>query len=444
MNDENRLAPAPELPRASLPGAAAAVGASLLEDIRAFLCRFIRVQPLAVDVLACWVLHTHAIEAADSTPYIHAGSPEPRCGKSRLLETLALVVRDPLPTASATTPAIFRSLLARVRTLLLDEVDALFRPPGRGGIDGAEDMRALLNAGNRRGTPCLRCVGPRHEVIEFPTFGPKALAGIGSLPGTLDDRALRIRLRRTLPHERPERLIGDEPRATGEALRARAASWAEGHLDELRQARPEIPEQLDDRAADACLPLFAIADLAGGRWDARVRAGVLELREPESQVDSDGIALLSAVRRAFATASEHSQLSTLELLEHLAADLEAPDGFDADDRGRPRRLAKLLRPFGIHSEDLHDDRGPARRTVKGYRLARFGDPFGRYLPPDPGDPSTPSAPPRLESGFAASPNPRHDGGWRGLANGGNQYERCDGADGADSRAVPVGEAPNVR
>jgi len=276
--------------------------------------------------------------------------------------------------------------------------------------------------------------------MEFPTFGAKALAGIGDPPGTLADRSLRFRLKRALPHERPERLLGDEPRTTGEGLCARAAAWAEENLDPLSAARPAIPEELDDRAADACLPLFAIADLVGNGWGERVRAGVIALREPEGQVDSDGVALLAAAGRAFAGAGDPEQLATADLLERLAADVEAPDGFSDDDKGRARRLARLLRPFGVRPDDIHAGAGPGRRTVKGYRRERFDDAFARYLSPDSALLSAPSAPTGSTRGIAGLSDPRRAGSRRGSANGGNPHGHWDGAVGADGSRVFGGEA----
>jgi hypothetical protein len=62
----------------------------LLEDIKAFLHRFIVFSSDAqVTAVALWLLHTHAIGAAEVTPYLNICSAEKRSGKSRLLELLA-------------------------------------------------------------------------------------------------------------------------------------------------------------------------------------------------------------------------------------------------------------------------------------------------------------------------------------------------------------------
>lgn len=108
-------------------------------------------------------------------------------------------------------------------------------------------------------------------VVEFPAFAACALAGIGDLPDTILDRCVIIAMKRRAPHERVdpyrERLV----RPHADALRERLASWAEFNLDELRDAWPEMPSGIVDRAADvweALIAIAACAGVAGQRWRA--------------------------------------------------------------------------------------------------------------------------------------------------------------------------------
>ena len=48
------------------------------------------------DVVALWVLHAHAIGAADTSPRLVAKSPEKESGKTRLLEVLEFLTPNPL------------------------------------------------------------------------------------------------------------------------------------------------------------------------------------------------------------------------------------------------------------------------------------------------------------------------------------------------------------
>ncbi|HEV3455933.1 MAG TPA: DUF3631 domain-containing protein [Thermoanaerobaculia bacterium] len=82
----------------------------------------------------------------------------------------------------------------------------------------------------------------------------------------------RLVMRRRAPGEHIERLRFDRPGGF-EELRRRAARWAADHLAALRGADPEMPGELDDRAADNWRPLLAIADLVGREWPEKRAAG---------------------------------------------------------------------------------------------------------------------------------------------------------------------------
>lgn len=353
----------------------------VLDEFVSFLRRFVVLCEAQADAIALWVLHTHCVEAAVATPYLAITSAEKRSGKSRLLEVLALLVARPLRAGGATEAALFRSLaLEPPPTLLMDEVDALFGLKANGNH---EDIRALLNAGHRRGTPVLRCVGERGQRVEaFPVFGPKALAGIGVLPDTLADRSLPVRLKRRAATERVERLRERDVAPEAEGLRGKANEFAAANVEALHVARPELPDELDDRAQDACEPLAAIADCVGGSWPARARAALVALRggEGEPEEASLGVRLLADVRLVFADHGA-TQLASAELIAGLAALEEAPWG---DFRGGgplgARRLSTLLRPYGIRPRDLRI----GEKSLKGYRHQDFADAFARYLPRPPG------------------------------------------------------------
>ena len=91
-----------------------------------------------------------------------------------------------------------------------------------------------------------------------------ALAGIGAMPDTIEDRAVVIRMRRRAPGETvaPFRHRRDRPALT-HARRRSSTGWLGAHLAELEKAEPAMP--LEDRAADTWEPLIAVADLAGRR-----------------------------------------------------------------------------------------------------------------------------------------------------------------------------------
>jgi hypothetical protein len=105
---------------------------SLLEDVAAFLRRFIVFASDAqVTAVALWLLHTHAVDAAEVTPYLNVCSPEKRSGKSRLLELLAALAARAEHVANISEAALFR-MLGTTPTLMVDEVDACSLPTASG------------------------------------------------------------------------------------------------------------------------------------------------------------------------------------------------------------------------------------------------------------------------------------------------------------------------
>ncbi len=353
--------------------------AQLLDSVVAVVRRFVVLGDEQLDALALWVLHTHAIAAADTTPYLAITSPEKRSGKSRLLEVLAQLVPRAMEAANVSDAALFRALGGDnlPRTLLFDEIDAVF---GKKQAQSKEELRGLINAGYRKGAVAWRCTGERmDEVRPFPVFGPKALAGIGDLPDTIADRCIPIRLRRRARGEAVERGRYKVIQAAAEPVVRAAERWARTTIETLGAANPDLPDQLTDRAQDGAEPLLAIADLAGEDWAKRARASLVALHTDRASEDEDswGVRLLGDIRAAFGTAD---RLSTTELLDGLKEDEEAPWGGwgKTGDGLNSRGLAKLLHPFGVRSNTIRVE-GAEKSPAKGYKREQFEDAWSRYL-----------------------------------------------------------------
>jgi hypothetical protein len=233
--------------------------ALLLGDIAAFVRRYVVLDQHQADAVALWIAHTHALDAAELSPYLAISSAEMRSGKSTLLDLLALLASRPWQVITPSEAVVFRKVDRDRPTLLLDEYDAIFSQKEQ------EPLRALLNAGNRPRTTVPRCAGAnRDEIKDFSIFCAKALAGIGKLPPTVADRSIEIRMKRKAPTEAVERSRWRELEKRAEPIHQSLRGWADHYTDDLTIARPEIPEELNDRAADGWEPLLAIADLAGG------------------------------------------------------------------------------------------------------------------------------------------------------------------------------------
>jgi hypothetical protein len=381
--------------------------AALLDGVRAELNRFVVLpSDLAADAVVLWIAATHAQPAWAHAPRLVIRAPEKRCGKSRLLDVIEATCHDPLITVNASPAAVYRAIGSDdPPTLLVDEADTIFGT--KKSAESNEDLRGLLNAGHQRNRPAIRYDASRHRVEHIPTFAMAALAGIGHMPDTIEDRAVIVRMRRRGPgeHVDPYRHRRDRPPLA--ELAGELRGWLRAHVDQLADATPAMP--VEDRAADTWEPLVAVADLAAGAWPARARTAAERLT---AEHDDDGGALLTATvlladcRGAFGDAAA---LPTEELLNRLRQDAEAPWGEYGPTGLSARRLGILLAEYGIRSANIRFPDGIQR---KGFTRLDFTDAWTRYCPPaaaptggrpdagdDPSHPSQPHQPSSARDGL---------------------------------------------
>lgn len=353
--------------------------AILLDDVRRFVSRFCAFpDEHALTAITIWAAHSHMIGHFHTTPRLLVSSPEAGSGKTRVLEVLDLLVPEPMFSLSASPAAVFRTLANRQITLLFDEVDAIFSK--RGKDDTHEDLRALLNAGYKRGATIPRCVGPKHEVQSFPVYAAVALAGLGDVPDTIMSRAIIIRMRRRAPNESVEPFRSREHEAPGHALRDRLAAWARQVGNSVGAAWPVLPDGIVDRPAEIWEPLIAVADAAGGHWPETVRAACISLcRSALDRRVSLGVRLLADLKIIFGNADAlHTETIISQLTGGESAGLAA-DAPWSDLHGKAisvRQLASMLKPFGATSIKVTI----GGRSLQGYRREHLWDSWQRYLP----------------------------------------------------------------
>jgi hypothetical protein len=102
-------------------------GALILDAVLALVRLYVVMTDEQAAAAALWVAHTHAIPAAEATPYLSVQSAEKRSGKSRLLDVLELVVARPWRVIQPSQAVLFRNIEKDRPTLLLDEVDTFSR-----------------------------------------------------------------------------------------------------------------------------------------------------------------------------------------------------------------------------------------------------------------------------------------------------------------------------
>jgi hypothetical protein len=352
-------------------------GAELLNDIYLEIRKFC-VLPGEHEYVAAtlWCAYTHFADVFHYAPRLIARSPHKRSGKTRLLEIVAELVRGPLRSVNMSTPSMFRLIDSEQSvTIILDEVDALFGTKAQAANN--EDLRALINAGFQKGNPVYRMVGQGADArpMPFESFAPVAMAGIGRLPDTIEDRSIVIPMRRKASHEEVKPYRPNRDRPDLEALHGRLAEWAEEATAEaMRYADGQgVDLPVDDRAADTWEPLLIVAAVAGGRWPKAGKAAcrAMVARADEDDTDaSPGQQLLDDIRGLL----KSDFIGSTELCFALKGLVESPWG---DDGLTTNRLGRMLTGYGIKSRHSTD----AKR--RGYYLRDFADAWSRYLPPLP-------------------------------------------------------------
>ncbi|MBS0300471.1 MAG: DUF3631 domain-containing protein [Proteobacteria bacterium] len=339
----------------------------LLNDISATVHRFIVCNKETADAVALWAGMTWFMDVVQIAPLAVITAPEKRCGKTQLLTILGKLSYRPLSASSISSASLYRCIEAWQPTLLLDETDAFLKEN--------EELRGVINSGHSRDNAyVIRTVGDDFTPKRFSTWGAKALSGIGHLSDTLMDRAIILELRRKLSHESVDRLRHAEPDLFL-TLTRKLARFADDYREQVRQARPTLPDVLNDRQQDNWEPLLAIAGCAGSEWLDRANQVALKLSASDKSASISN-ELLADIQEVFES-KRASKISTADLINALTEDTEK--SWATYNRGKPlspKQLANKLRDYGIYSKSIWLGYG---KTPKGYELKQFEDAFDRYL-----------------------------------------------------------------
>jgi putative DNA primase/helicase len=344
--------------------------ALVLDEISAAIRLFIVMDSEQADAAALWVAFTWFIDVVEIAPLAAINAPEKACAKSLFLDVMGRMSARPLPVSNTTAAALFRSAELWRPTMLIDEADTFTRENN--------ELKGIINAGHTRANAfVLRVVGDNHEPKMFKVWGAKALAGISlekHLPDSTMSRAIVFNLRRKLPHESVTRLLHAED-GLFEDIASKLARFAEDHSQQVRRARPALPDELSDRAQDNWEPLLAIAGCAGPDWVLRATTAALKLSGATAERVSTGNELLADIQHVFEN-KQVGKMKTADLIAALVDDDEKP--WATYYRGKPltpRQLGKLLTGYGIKSKTVRF----GACTPKGYEASQFADAFARYL-----------------------------------------------------------------
>lgn len=343
----------------------------VVHELEGVFKKYLYLPQYAETVIALWVLHTYKPEEFDYTPRLFVYSPEPRCGKSTLLDLLELLCNNALKTENISAAAFYNLAESCKPTLLIDEADTFFK--------SNNELRGAIDSGYKCNGSVIRMMGDKKkEPVAYNCFAPCAIAGIGKIHQTILDRSIVIHMQRGLPNELPEKLRIRQAESEVKILRRKCAKL----MESVHQNNDVvIPNGLNSRQENSWESLLTIAEHISEEYAENVRK-IAQIYSASIEVDSDvsiRIALLQDIKGLFERRknSQDVFLSSQDMCKELSELEEQPwSEFNHGKAITPRNIASLLKYFGITPEK----QSFAETSRRGYKKHQFEDTFLRYLP----------------------------------------------------------------
>lgn len=242
-----------------LPSVPAEYGSrqELVQEIQAFIHRYVDVSPVFERLTVYYVLMTWLYDRFNELPYLRVRG-DPGSGKTRFLQTVGSICFKPIFASGASTVSpIFRILDVVQGTLVMDESDFRFS-------DERTEIVKILNNGNAKGFPVLRSElvnRMEYDPRAYTVFGPKIVATRSFFQDrALESRCLtedmgRSRIRRGIPITLP-------PAFQDEALvlRNKLLTFRFQNYGRQLVGKFDVDEAVEPRMNQVFGPLLALID----------------------------------------------------------------------------------------------------------------------------------------------------------------------------------------
>ncbi|MDO8240985.1 MAG: hypothetical protein Q7T51_03345 [Candidatus Moranbacteria bacterium] len=252
---------------------------TLIREIQSFIHRYVDVSETFELVAVYYVLLTWIYDTFNEIPYLRVRG-DYGSGKTRFLQTVGSICYKPIFASGASTVAPLFHILDQVGgTLILDEGDFRFS-------DERADIAKILNNGNAKGFPVLRCekinqrefapraytiygpkiVASRHDYDDFALESRFITEDVG-LAGVRDD--IPITLPIIFQHEAQE-------------LRNKLLLWRFHNFSRQRFPEAHVDPKIDKRISQIFAPLLSLVS------DQDIRAKIARLaRDKSDEIRSD-------------------------------------------------------------------------------------------------------------------------------------------------------------
>lgn len=351
--------------------------ANIIRRVEQFVTQYLTfANPDHPFAVALWALNTYFWDTCDALPYLCITSPTKRAGKTRLMEVLSFVVRNPR-MVNGSASAMFRSIKDAAPTFFIDEAERM-------SSEAASELREVINSGNRRGRSMSKVEsdGNTRSVEDYPTYCPKAFALIGDVNDTLRDRSIVVRMQRAEPPTRFRWTVAEQE---GAALRADIEALIDEHRDALTAAYADHAPlaYLPDRDEEMWMPLFTLCglfaperltDLARVSVDLTTEKTIPLERYIELlgvNADADTAEYAARLLRDLDSLFTHgvTVLYTTDVLDQLKAIPTAPWRKFRGDGLNAMTLSAMLKPLHVEPKLVKTGRKAAQtvKVLRGYR-----------------------------------------------------------------------------
>lgn len=299
-----------------LPSAAIDFGdkAQLLEEIRAFLRRYVALTPVFEEIAAHYAFLTWVYDAFNELPYLRFRG-DYGTGKTRALLAVGSLCYKPFFASGASTVSpIFHVLDVFGATLILDEADFRFS-------DATAELTKVLNNGNVKGLPVLRTMSNRHRELNpqaFRVFGPKIVA----MRERFSDRALESRFLTEetgsgpLPADIPIHLP-DSLKIEALALRNKLLAWRFSARHTVGPDPGRLIAGIEPRLNQTALALLSLIDEEALRAQVRDALVGEDASRRGERLDTEEGQIVRALAEAF-EAGEGAGVRVAEIASRLA------------------------------------------------------------------------------------------------------------------------------
>jgi hypothetical protein len=315
-----------------------------------------------------WCATTFFYDLLQIHAYLGITAPTKQCGKTTLINLVALFVRQGLIVAGRVSAAFIYRAIDRLRpTFIVDEAQAIFRK--------SPDVEDIYNAGHVKSTANVGLVDKTEngELVErlFNVFCPKVIGLKGKIrDDSLQDRVIEIRLSRIHESDLKEDfwdVFGKIPQA--ELFIECRRKFVRAVMDcaeAFKNHEPQLPKFSNGRLKQNWKPLWTLAELADQSagteyWCSQLTEAIEECEEEALAEPPFQDYLVKSLKEfcyeyrgrpgvRMRKPEQRDLIPTQEILSQtkgLNADKEAPWFAKNNDGLTPERLARELRGFKV-------------------------------------------------------------------------------------------------